>query len=244
MRPTTSGHTYIHATTTGAKQTFSSTPSDYRAYQNAYAWCKRQGLLRAEGSLKVKQEQQRKQKLAEDRERAMAKVPTNPFDVGNQTSSPSSPSSSSKKKQVDAVDHRRYVRGLKIVGRAPAKMQTPFMKQPGECKQADELLLEDGSITYQCTYSGCYKTFSSVAGVRGHHNHHSRKRRPAVADVVTEPIAPKSVTPSEKSRLLGIAARLEGAAAALREAVEHLPALATPEILDKARKYDELRKLL
>lgn len=221
VRPAGNGHTLILAHN-GQGESFPSTTRSQQGFRNALQWCKRNGLLELEANLETVHQQDRQERLKR----------------GQLVSMPST------------VTNREYINGVKVSERAPAMIETPLTKgRAVPTQSADELLLEDGTITYQCTLSGCYKTFPTALAVRGHRARgHSKefakpvkaaRKKPTVRPAAPKQV-PKQAADEEMASLHSIVARLESNIARLRAAINDMP-VATPEMVEKAKKYDELK---
>lgn len=228
VRPAGNGHTLILAHN-GQGESFPSTTRSQQGFRNALQWCKRNGLLDLEANLETKHKQDRQERLKK----------------GQLVSMPST------------VTNREYINGVKVSERAPAMVVTPLTKgRVVPTKVADELLLEDGTITYQCNHDECYKTFPSAISVRAHRSKAHPKPKPTAVPPIAKPSAAKKakrhapkLTPQptmkttkiqDTSSLESIVTRLEANLSALKQWIKDAP-IATPEMVEKARKYDELK---
>lgn len=181
---------------------------------------------------------------------------------------------SKEKDVISYTDDRGVARDVLVVERAPAMVQSPVMPEPRPMNGGQEVLLENGAVVYQCVKTAeCRDTFPSALSLRSHISGHSRRENrqaeedaAASAAKIVEKNRPrktsskKEVREPESSpersqlalRLTTLAKDVDWLRGELENLAQRLRAAASdcekqdvsPELREKAAKYDQLREML
>lgn len=233
VRRTGGGHFFIRAPN-GAAESFPSTPDAGRGrgFRNAEAWCKRNGLLEAEANLSKKKDKNRMKRI----EQSSNKIADIATVRGN----------------IDEVqsNNKDFINGVKIIERSQAKIETPITGGKAvPFKNISEVLLEDGSVVYQCDICLVYTADSGIS-VRAHLGKH--RPRNGAAQSPKKAISKKTNKTGFIALAMEISKQIDNTYWELNKIrhsmvklVQDISAIeADPETIKKAKKFDQLQTLM
>lgn len=258
-----SGH-YRAKTHEGHVFTFANTPSSVRSERHALAQAKRFGLDELEELHARADERERQHRIKVDRQ--------NGVDWDAEEEMRQKEMQKIKAETEGDLGYVNGIAVAERAPAIAGHPRAPETKIP--IKHGQELLLVDASVVYQCVYEvtyndikqDCGRFFETPSSLRSHIAWHARQRQPKVEIEDEKTIVVENEVPEVIEKQPGIIARIVNLADEFDELVDEVTELAEStrvkrdelrkllaevplhvadgETREKARKYDEMRKLL